>query len=495
MSKAARHTAFLIVSFIFTALINYGFSVMLSWFFTPDQFGVLGVAQSLLLVTALAVGSGFAWIPAQDLAIAGPTDKTRRRFRAAWIANLFLGLLLAGGIWFAYEVGLLSLGAAYAGIIPLVGLTTLLLAARAVVNGAARGLYRFGSVAVNMVLDAVLKVLIGLLLVYVGAGVEGVILAASLATAATTLHSLWIVRPTRLWSGQGWFDHRIWRATAPFFLGIFGPALIMNLDILGLKLFAPAGQGDQLAGFYQAAIILARTPVFVAQSLTLVLFSYVSGSVNASSQDALDSYLHVVMRLWLRLLLPGALVLILFPRLVLGLFFPSYYSISALPLRIAAAGGLLLALMTMFNGVFQAAGNRRLPAYVAGASITLQVAVLAILVPRWGAIGAAVSLLAGASLGVIGLAPAIQPRARLALDRPNAETLQDIFRNMLPLLAMGICLLLFPDGERSIALLKLIAAGGTYLVTLISIHLKPGDPLDRPGSQIMSRFVNVFLGG
>ncbi len=420
--SVTRDGALMIAAFFGMAVLNYAFSVALGWLLPPEQFGQVGVAQSLLLLTALVVGSGFTWTAAYDVAALGITDETRRRFRVAWAANTVLGLLLAGGLWAAYALGWLPLGPAYRAVVPLVGLTTILLAARSVVNGAARGLYRFGPVALNLAGEVAVKVGAGLALVAIGAGVVGVMAGFAAGAAAALLHSLWIVRPARLWRGQRWLDRRVVTATAPFFVGVLGPALMLNLDVLGLKLLAPAGQGDELAGLYQAAVILARTPVFIAQSLALVLFSYAAGTIRENGQlpsfaphTPGRAYVRTAVRAWAGLLLPAGLALVLAPRAVLALFFPAHYQMAASALRVAAGGGVLLALVTLLNGVSQAAGDRRRPAVAAGLAVIVQVGILVWLVPDWGILGAALSLLAAGSVALLGLLPTFA-----SLFRPSA---------------------------------------------------------------------------
>ncbi len=495
MGKATKHSAILITAFAITSLLNYVFGVALSWFLTPAQFGILGVAQSMLLLAALAVGSGFPWTAAQDLARAGSTANTRRRFRAAWSGNIGLGLLLACGLWAGYESGFLVLGSAYRQIVPLIGLATVLLATRAVINGAARGFYKFAEVAVNMVSDAILKVGIGLVLVAAGAGVAGVIAGFVLATTATLVHSFWMVKPEHLWSGGGWVDRQVMRTTLPLFLGMIGPALILNLDILGLKILAPATQGDQMAGLYQAAVILARTPVFVAQSLTLVLFSYVARTTEVGDKGEAANYFKAAIKAWIRLLLPGALILILAPQTALGLFFPEQYQESILALRIAAAGGLMLALMTLLIGVFQAAGDQGQPAVIACVAIGIQITVLVTLVPRLGVSAAAVSLLAAGGTGAIGMILMIVYRFQVQPAKFLRTVASHVYRGGIPILALTTVLLTLPDGDRFQAFLKLSLAGMLYTIALLGTHLTPSIPRDRPVKHILSQFVNVLMGG
>jgi len=325
MSKSTTHSAIIITAFIVTSVINYGFSVALSWFFSPVQFGMLGVAQSLLLTLSLTVGSGFAWLIAHEVASSGVTDETLRYLRNVLVANGILGFMLMVGLRYAYQSELLPLGSEYHLVIPLVGLATLLLAIRAVLNGAVRGLYQFGPLSVNLVGEAIAKAVIGLILVKAGFGVTGVMIGFACGAGAGLLHTLWIIRPSKFWRGKGWFDIKVVPAALPLFLGMLGPALMMNLDLLGLRFLAPAGQGNELVGYYQVAVILARTPIFIAQSLILVLFSYAAKKDNLRENHVACGYVGAALRVWTRLLLPISLVLILAPKAALTLFFPVQY--------------------------------------------------------------------------------------------------------------------------------------------------------------------------
>lgn len=479
-----RDSVFMLAAFFLMAAINYAFSVALGWLLPPEQFGQAGVAQSLLLLLALIVGSGFAWTTAHDIAARGTNDQTRRRFRAAWVANTTLGLLLAGGLWGAYAIHWLPLGPHYRAIVPLVGLTVILLAARSVVNGAARGLCRFDAIAVNLIGEVFIKAVGGLVLIALGTGATGVMAGFVLGAAAALAHSLWIVRSARLWHGQGWFDRQVVVVTFPLFLGVLGPALMMNLDLLGLQLLAPVGQGDQLAGFYQAAVILARTPIFIAQALTVVLFSHVAGS--AGKQRGMEAWEHgkaMAIKAWTRLLLPAGLTLILAPETVLSLFFPAPYRVASSSLQVAAGGGLLLALVTLLNGVAQATGRWRQPAAAAGLGLIAQMLVLVGWVPRWGALGAAFSLWVAGFITLLALVSISPALFRFSSWKGFKGIAREILRPSLPLLALAIPLLVLPNGGSGVRILKLALAGLAYLGVLWGIHER-ADPAGNPPSVI-----------
>ncbi|MCI0576803.1 MAG: oligosaccharide flippase family protein, partial [Chloroflexi bacterium] len=465
MAKVTRHSAAFIAAFAITAVLNYAFGVALSWFLSPAEFGILGVAQSLLLLIALLVGSGFSWTAARDVAALGLNETTRRRWRTAWLANMILGCLLAGGLWAAYTTNLLPLGPAYRAIVVLVGLTTLVLAARSVINGVIQGLYRFGPVAVNLVGEVVVKCVAGLGLVAAGAGVAGAMGGFALGAAVALGHSLWLVRPARLWSGPGWWDGQVLRATVPLFAGMLGPALILNLDILGLKLLSPAGQGDELAGFYQAAIILSRIPVLTARSVMTVLFSYAAGQAAGGAGVAPTGYLAAI-RTWSRLLLPVNLVLALAPQAVLTLLFPASYAAAAPALRLAAVGSALLALLTLLTGIAQATSQQRVPAVAAGVATLAQLITLAWLVPAWGSLGAALSLIVAGGVGLAWLAGHSRNGLAVLFGSHRLPLARPALKNAIPLLLLSVVLLLLPDGGRLAATFKLGLAGIVYLAGL-----------------------------
>jgi O-antigen/teichoic acid export membrane protein len=220
-----KNSALFILAYLVTSLVNYGFGVVLSWFLNPAQFGVLGVAQSLLLMIGLVVGSGFAWTAARDLAVSGPNEQTRLRFRTALLANTILGTALTVGIWAVYKLNWLPLGTSYRHVIPLLGLTIILLSIRSVINGASRGMYQFNQVAINLVGEVVVKSCLGLLLVSMGIGVVGVMAAFALGAFTSLVHSIWITRSALLWQGEGWISLPVIKETVPLFMAMVGPRL------------------------------------------------------------------------------------------------------------------------------------------------------------------------------------------------------------------------------------------------------------------------------
>jgi hypothetical protein len=294
---------------------------------------------------------------------------------------------------------------------------------------------------------------------------------------------------------------------------MLGPALMLNLDILGLRLLAPAGRGDELAGFYQAAVILPRIPVFTARSLLTVLFSYAAGTtagttagahsvaatkrtVPGNSEKSSEDYGLAALRLWQRLLLPAGLALALAPEAALRIFFPETYLAAAGALRVAALGGLLLSLVTLLAGVAQAGGQRRMPALAAAAGAGAQVVVLAWLVPHWGPMAAATSLVAAGAVSLL----VLSARGALPIARAKARVQRQLapralFQVLTPYVLLALPLLLLPGATRSGALLQYVLAGVFYLVTLVAHRPAPKQIETSTPRRLFHDVVTLLIGG
>jgi O-antigen/teichoic acid export membrane protein len=358
-------------------------------------------------------------------------------------------------------------------------------------------------VALNLVGEVIIKAAAGWLLIFLGFGVTGVMLGFAIGAAVSFLHSLWIVRPARIWEGAGWLDRKVLADTLPLFAGLVGIAIQLNLDVLGLKLLAPQNTGDILAGYYQAAVILARTPVFIAQALALVLFSYAAGGnkwqeLNLASQaEHRTDYVRTAIKTWLRLIVPGVMVLILAPQLILDLFFPDAYQSAADILGVSAAGCSMLALATLLSGVFQALGKRKIIARSAGIATTIQVLLLIWLVPLRGAMGAALSLVGAGLAFLAGLFPLLQPILReMAKQNSGPGKLTTwLVSQILPHILLTLVLIWTPRVLSDFAWVTLCCAGIVYLGSLAALRPRENDTVKPTALQAINHFVQVLLGG
>jgi len=186
------------------------------------------------------------------------------------------------------------------------------------------------------------------------------------------------------------------RATLPLFGALFGLALILNLDLLALKLLV--GDERLLTGYYQAGIILANVPYYlVTAARAPILFTQL---VREQSLLRGAARLGEMIALTLLLIFPLEFALIVAPDRALGVLFPAAYAPGAATLRLLAMGNALLIVVALLSTAFQAVGRAYVLARILLLITLVEPLALAVAVPRWHGLGAA-SVFVGASMAAL----------------------------------------------------------------------------------------------
>ncbi len=372
----------MVAGFGATSIINYIFALSMGWLLRPGDYGLLSFSQTLILLTALILNSGIAWSLTATLAQTTP-DKHAAYIRGAYLGNLGLAILLSVIIGILFATGSLTEGFEDWRIVFVVLSAIPFLAAVAVANAAFRGRQRFMALAFNQVLEIMLKASAGIILVLCGAGVVGAIVGFLVGAMVSAIVSGW--RTMHVF-GEPLIGPVAWpnrTATADMFAALLGMAVILNLDIIMLKLL---GVDRALTGIYQAAIVLANTPYYLATALLAVLFAQLARERNFTHRA---DYIAKMLRNILIYLTPFELVLVLVPKSVLMIVFPASYASAASILPFLAIGNSALMLLATFATAFQATGKARISAKMLLMTISLEFISLVIFVPSGGAVAAA----------------------------------------------------------------------------------------------------------
>jgi len=390
----------MLAGFANVSIVNYAFGVASGWLLVPGDFGLLAFAQTLLLIAGIVLTAGFSSSLARDL-VTAMGERRGALVRGALLANLALALAMSVTVVALFASGLLRSGLETGAVAALVALTFPALAVSAIARAAAQGSERFGAMTEIAVLEVAGKALAGVALMLAGFGAAGAV-AGFLCGALAS--DLWggVILMRRL-------DMRPWGAVEWPALGgagdqfgaRLGLALLLNLDVLAVKIFAGADRA--LAGHYQAAIILANTPYYLASALLPILFTRLARLDRvASTAPAIGA----ALRLALLVLLPCELVLCAAPALALGALFPHPYVVGVPALRLLALGNGAIILVAILATAYQATGKARGAAGLLLAVAGCEAFALRALVPAGHAEGAAALFLTAATtvLVVLGLA-------------------------------------------------------------------------------------------
>ncbi|TQM09842.1 oligosaccharide flippase family protein [Pseudonocardia kunmingensis] len=476
VERSATTGGFVLVAAVGAAsVLNYGFGVALAWLLPQDEFGVVGVLFNLLSLAAFVLTAGFPWAVARSVAhagVAGRSAATDIAVRGGVLGNLGLGLTLATGfVVVQSSTGRLLPGAGW-GWTAAIAVALVLLSLSNVVCGALQGARRFDAIAITSVAEILVKVVLGLAFVaLLGWGVSGVVVAVLLGVVVAVVVSYR--------SGQDKLPGPgpVAGGTAlaqglPMAIGTVSFGMLATLDVLLLNALGH-GHGVTVAtvAVYQAASILARAPYFLSDAISDAMFPFVAGGRTA--RDAHNAFMTAFQ--WVPLVfVPLLLVLVITPGSVVDLVFPGEYGGAADVARVIALGTIGLIVTDMLQKALFARGFARAVAIRLPCAAVLQVLTLVVLVPRLGAIGAAV----GFAVGTWGAA-ALVGVLYLRHHRPGRPRLDTIAQWVSSLVLLGLVLAGAALASRPLDL-ALIAAGLTgYAALAVRLGLLPDAVLRR----------------
>ena len=309
---------------------------------TARLLGPTGFANATAVYTLLMLMSAITltfqvvcakYVSKEELP-AGKTAVFNLLHRQAWAAGVTLGLLLV--LFKGALTTYLNLSDPL--LIVLLGLGTAFYIPLGVRRGFIQGTQAFGPLAINFMLEGVVRLCGAFLLIGIGLGVRGAILAS----AAAVILSYFAAKPS-----PGWTLGKSTSIAIPFREGLqaivffSGQVIINNFDIVLVKHFFPSDE----AGLYAAISLVGRLVNMCAWSVVNTMFP-VSAGVRSDEREAQPVLLTSLF-----------LVFLILSSLILGLsLVPSFLwrTIFGAHFGLAHYGGLssLLILYAVTTGIY-----------------------------------------------------------------------------------------------------------------------------------------------
>jgi O-antigen/teichoic acid export membrane protein len=482
--QAARGGAILVSRFAVTSLLNYLLGVVLAWILVPAEFGVVATVQAVLLLTGLTLAAGIPWALASRAAGARAEAEQAgviRLFRTGLLLNTLAGGALAVALLGAEALGLRPIPSGSPLLLVATAVTLPVLSFNAVLAGMLQGNRRFGGLGALQATEVVVKAVVAVVLAGVGGlGADGVALGFLAGACTATAVGLWNLRD--LMPGLGPLAASMtFSVSVPFWVGSTAMALLPTADLLGLQL-AGVGAGVTVTSLaaYQVCGILARSAFYIGDAMVDAVFPFMARQRGTPRSHA---WFMAAAR-WFPLgLLPLQLVLVLAPAPVLALFFPPDYAGSAGLLRILAVGTMGMIAGGMLVKALYANDLAALVAPRAGIAAGVEVVGIGLLVPRLGAVGAALAFGLGSWVAAVLLGVAYLRSQQVVLPPTR------IWLRYAPALACCVTLLLVAQQQDR----NLLAAAGLILLALAAFvavasagNLIPPRDLLRAGRSLVA---------
>lgn len=288
----------------------------------------------------------------------------RRVFRSAWrwgTAVFLLMLLLS--VPLARFLQVEELGPVLA-----LAVATLLLVVRPVVGGTLQGQQQFAHLGVVQIVQALARLLLGGLLMWIGWGAFGALAALPVASLLALGYGLLVLSPTvrqPATTHHGVTVPEMFRYSAYTAVGLLGYALLANMDaILVRRFFEP-----DVAGNYGAAITLGKIIQFLPVAIITILFPK-AAQRRAAHRD--PAAVLIPAMLIVALLCAGiAGAYALFTDFVVQITVGAAYQVDSLVLGLLGGALGLLALANVWLNYFLST-ERPQYVYLIGAGIVIQ---------------------------------------------------------------------------------------------------------------------------
>lgn len=367
--------------------LEYLYQLFMAHYLSPDDFGLLGVSLAVLgiltIVLTYGVGFSLAKFISEDVEINRVRDYIFNGVLLELIIVVSVSVLL-----FIVSLFLLPFLGVPDLLIPLTLVSVILpfYVFSALSGNLFQGLQRMFDLSVTMLLNALVKVAVSVLLVYLAFGLFGA-LAGFFAGSLVAIFYL-LIRLNTYISFRS-VDFSLIQRLVFFSFHVSIAVIIFNIllrsDSILLKFL---GVPNTVIGLYLGSALVSRVAYYVCFAVSLVVLPAVSSSQEKLRLRPLFFSLFV-------LLLLGNLFTVLFSKHIIALLFPDSFVSASFVLPFLVFGMSVLGVGSILLSVVFGLGFPKLGTINSLFGLLVYLISFFVLVPSFGIIGSAVSLIFG----------------------------------------------------------------------------------------------------
>jgi len=182
-------------------------------------------------------------------------------------------------------------------------------------RGSLQGLQRFKGLSLNLIIEGTVKLFGGILLVFLGLGVNGAIISIVLSYVISFFAGFYPIGDIIRRKKKKFNTKEIYKFSIPVLITLISLTLIFSMDIILVKHFF----NEIEAGYYVASSILAKIIFFATLSISQVMFPKVSELHNQNKKHK-----HLLIKsllIGLIIIIPTIIIYYLFPKLIISILF------------------------------------------------------------------------------------------------------------------------------------------------------------------------------
>ena len=279
-----KHGSILFFALIITSIFNYLFQVYVGRALGPANYGIFGSLVSILHILSVPAGVVRLTIARFISEFRAKSEYGKAKYLAFYSFKRLLFFGLGCSVLIIFCSGVITSFLHLPSRIPLLilGLVLLISVIYPIAIGVLQGLQNFFQLGLNHIFAAGFKLIFGVLLLFIGLGVNGALLALFLGPLVALLLAF-IPLKFLFWEEKVEAkDYEIIQYSLPVLIAMLCLTLITSVDIILVKHFFDPTE----SGYYVAASLLAKVILFATLPIGNAMFPKVS-ELHAREEDTM----------------------------------------------------------------------------------------------------------------------------------------------------------------------------------------------------------------
>ncbi len=148
---------------------------------------------------------------------------------------------------------------------------------------------------------------------------------------------------------------------------------------------------DFLTGIYNAALTIGRIPYYIFYALTVILLPVISNTTSQNKKQATTNIINHSLRLMITLLVPAVILMSVFAKPIITLFYSTAYASASAAMSILVWGVGFLTIYYIFCFVMSGAGKVKKPMVISLFGLSINIVLNYLFIHQYGIIGSAIA--------------------------------------------------------------------------------------------------------
>lgn len=387
IKSIAKNLSILSFAHILNKILSFFFIVYVARILGPKNFGIFAFASAFTAIFSIISNFGMDTIIKRD--VSANRSKAQRYFSNYLSMKLLLSFL---SLFILINIAsIINYESLKFWIIIIMGLLIIPNSFDNTLVGLFQAHEEMKYQALSLICENILKILIGIVLLYLGYGLLGLIIAIAIGVLFRFFIDLNFVLK-RYVQIKLQIDRTFWkyifRQSIPLVIASAFTLIYVRIDVVMLSFF----KGDEIVGYYSLAYRLLE-PFLIIPTIVLTASFPVLSRLYVSSKISFEKLTHKLLDFLLLLSIPIATIITIFAKEIMLLLYGEAFINSAIALQILIWSIVLIFSSQVFVNRIIVIKKQKLIALMSGISVLINIGFNLILIPKYSYIGASIATL------------------------------------------------------------------------------------------------------